>query len=110
MRSIGVVTAFGLISLLAPAAQANWNVMAKLSCYESQSSGTKLVRETLGNDEVIAACLGVAVTDASVAAHPLTVDSESRQLNVVRSCDSMVVCDLSDRLSCEDAQTGTETN
>lgn len=110
MRSLSAFIAVGLLSLLATDARANWNLKAKLTCYESVNDGTKLEKGKGGNDEVVATCLGVAPTDPSVANYSLTFDSDSRQLNVIRNCDSLVICDLSTQLGCETALTGNKSD
>ena len=80
---------------------------AKLTCYEGAEGTTELVSDKGGNDDIVAACLGVAVTDPSVANYSLTFDSDFRELHVVRNCDTMVVCDLSTLLTCATAFDGT---
>ncbi len=110
MRSFAILTAVGLLTFVAADARANWNLKAKLTCYESVDDGTKLEKGKGKNDEVVAACLGVATTDPSVANYSLTFDSDTRQLNVIRNCDSLVICDLSTQLGCESALTGNKAD
>src|SRR5262245_2378963 len=94
------------LALLAASAWANYDVKAKISC--ADVAGDKLVKTKLGNDEVVAACLGVAPSDPSVADYALTFDSDTRELHVIRRCDSLVMCDLSDKIACQTAGTNTK--
>ena len=109
VRSVFVRSVFAAaaaLTVLAPSAWANYNVKAKIVC--ADVAGDKLTKVKLGNDDVIAACLGVAPTDPSVADYALTFDSDTRELHVLRRCDSLVVCDLSDQIACQTAGTNTK--
>ena len=109
MRALVTFAALGLLALTTEA-QANWTLKAKLTCYESQDEGTTLEKGKGKNVDVVAACLGVASTDPSVQDFSLTFDSDTRQLNVIRNCDSLVICDLSTQLACQSALTGNKSD
>ncbi len=69
------------LTLLAPAARANWNVKAKLLCYEASNQ----------NDA-------------------LTYDSDTRELHVINRCDESVVqCDLSNHGVCSSSTRETSS-
>jgi len=104
MRS--VFAAAAALTLLAPSAWANYDVKAKITC--ADVSGDKLGKLKLGNDDIIAACRGVAPTDPSVADYAVTFDSDTRELHVLRRCDSLIVCDLTDQIGCQTAGTNTK--
>ena len=99
--------AFGLALFCALPAQANFDVKAKVVCYDDAFKGSTQLDTFKGGDlAIVAACLGVSETHPSVAEHSLVFDSDSRELHVVRNCDSEVVCDLSDQITCASAQDG----
>lgn len=104
MRSLAL--ALGLALFVALPAQANWDVKAKLTCYDDAGDTTKLPTFKGSNEEIVAACLGVVETHPSVAEHSLVFDSDFRELHVVRNCDALVVCDLSTQVSCATALDG----
>jgi hypothetical protein len=103
MRSLVTALAFGLAILLAVPASANWNVKAKLVCYDDAVSenSTKLDVSKGKNVDIVAACLGVAPTDPSVAEHALVFDSDNRVLTVIRNCDEVpIICTIAVQESC----------
>jgi hypothetical protein len=97
--SLRFPTALALALTLASSAWANYDVNAKFTCYSG--SDDKLLKAKGGNEEVIAACLGVSPTSPVVADYALTFDSDFRELHVVRRCDTAIICDLSTQLGCE---------
>ena len=106
MRSWVLTTVIGLAFLAPVPASANYNVKVKSTCYDSATkNSTKLDVVKGTNDEVVAACLGVPVTDPSVANYSLTFDSDTSTLHVIRNCDALEICALSDLQTCA---SGTE--
>lgn len=105
MKLIALIALLG--TAVALPASANYLVSSKSVCADTVNN--KLVKQKLTNEAVIARCLGVGVTDPSVAAHALTFDSDFRELHVIRRCDSLVVCDMSTQLDCETAGAELDT-
>jgi len=100
----GLMALAAALTLAAPA-WANYNINAKLVCYDDGGSG-KLLKLKGTNKDIIAMCLGVPVTDPTVANYALTFDSDFRELHVISRCDdSVIVCDLSTQLGCKTATT-----
>src|SRR5262245_49473280 len=95
------LAAAAALSLLAPTAWANWNVKVKATCFAPD--GDKLVKEKGGNANIIGACIGADPTDPVIDNYAVTFDSDTRELHVILRCDSTVICDLSDQISCEAA-------
>src|SRR5215510_8586958 len=95
------LAALAALTLLAPSAWANWNVKAKITCYEPDNASEKLLKGKGGNADIIAACTGLSPTDPMIDNYAVTFDSDSRELHVILRCDdSVVVCDLSNQLGC----------
>lgn len=111
MRSLAAAMAFGLASLLAVPASANWNVKAKVTCYDDaeDENSTKLDVFKGRNLDFVAACLGVATTDPSVAEHSLVFDSDFRVLTVIRNCDALVVCTIATQEACASGQSESDS-
>src|SRR5215813_11405797 len=101
-----VCAAAAALTLLAPSAWANYDVKARITC--ADVSGSKLAKLKLDNADIIGACLGVAPTDPSVDNYAVTFDSDTRELHVLRRCDSLIMCDLTDQLGCQTAGTNTK--
>jgi hypothetical protein len=110
MRSIAVVTTLALATLLALPARANWDVKANQNCFESNDDETRIQRERDRNEFLIARCLGVAESHPSVADHSLVFDSDTGQLNVIRDCDALVVCNLASSIGCATGVRGDESD
>jgi len=107
MRSF--IVGMGLALFVGLPAHANFDVKAKVTCYDSSEGTTKLPSSKGGNETIVADCLGVPVTDPQVALHSLVFDSDFRELHVVRNCDTQIICDLSDQVVCASAFDGDES-
>ncbi|HTO05781.1 MAG TPA: hypothetical protein VMR86_01885 [Myxococcota bacterium] len=102
MKQATLAALAAALTFAVPSAWANYNVNAKLTCYDD-GDGSKLLKLKLGNAALIARCLSVTISDPSVANYALTFDSDTRELHVIRRCDSLVMCDLSSQASCQTA-------
>lgn len=101
MRSSALATSFLLALLLASPASANFVVKAKATCYDSANKNSTKLDTTKGkNLDIVAACLGVPTTDPSVDDYSLTFDSDSNVLHVIRNCDELEICQLSNIETC----------
>jgi hypothetical protein len=101
MRSLIAAVTVGTAMLLAVPASANWNIKTKFTCYDdADKNSTKLDVFKGGNVDIVAACLGVATTDPSVAQHSLVFDSDFRVMTVIRNCDALVVCTIATQEGC----------
>jgi hypothetical protein len=107
-RATTVVMTLGLVGLLAAPAVANFDANATLTCWVAAEG--RLLRGRLGNDDIVAACLGVDEGDPLIASYALVFDSDTRELRVVRRCDALVECVLSDFVTCAEAITETATS
>ena len=103
MRPSVFALALGLGVLLAVPASANFQAKAKYSCYLGTEGSTKLPKTKGDNDTLIAACLEVAEDNPIVADYSLVFDSDTNALNVIRNCDSAVICALTSDTGCADA-------
>jgi hypothetical protein len=111
MRSLVTAFAVATAMLLAVPASANWNIKAKVTCYDDAEvkNSTKIDVFKGKNIDFVAACLGVATTDPSVAEHSLVFDSDFRVLTVIRNCDAQVVCTIATQESCASGQSNSES-
>ena len=101
MRSMVAISVLALFVFPALPAQAEWDVKAKLTCYESfDGKGQKLKGS---NTDLIAACLGVEPEHPSIAEHAVTFDSDSRELHVLRRSDCVEICEISAPTGCQEA-------
>ena len=101
MRSMVAVSVLALFVFPALPAQAEWDVKAKLTCYESFDG--KIQKLKGSNTDLIAACLGVEPEHPSIAEHAVTFDSDSRELHVLRRSDCVEICEISEPIGCQEA-------
>lgn len=112
MRLIAALSAVAFFSLQALPAEADWNVKVKLSCSESDPTGTRLEKLTGSNDDLIAACLGIPPEDPAVADYVVLYgEVYGEGLTVRFACDpEPIVCDLSDVVGCQSVVSETPTS
>lgn len=107
MRSIVALGVLSLFVLPALPARANWEVKAKLTCYESFEGKLEKLKGT--ETDLIAACLDVSPEDASIADYVVTFDSDGRELHVLRRSDCVEICEISQQIGCQEVAAETSS-
>lgn len=112
-KSIVFTLVVGLAAFLAAPVHANFDVKLTATCISLDDENSKLVKDKVGNDEVVEACLireALPATPADVAAHALVFDSDTLpagELRVIRRCDAAVICSFSSYVSGRSAEKDT---
>ena len=107
MRSMIALSVLALFVFPALPAAAEWDVKAKLTCYESVEG--KIATLKGSNTDLIAACLDTDPEDPGIADYAVTFDSDSRELHVLRRSDCVEICEISEPIGCQEAISETSS-